>query len=184
MSVRIYRPDGETGQVPAALAPSPESLAGLRVAVLDNGKPNAAFVMTRLAESLAARSGAEVTVVLKKGPRGESANAAIPCDPEIFERVVAEADVVITGTADCGSCTAYSVYDGIELEKAGRPAIVVTTTEFRPIAETMAEQFGLPELRIVVLPHPIGGTDPDTLTKWAGDAVDAVLALFTRRAAA
>lgn len=184
MSVQIYRPDGETGQPPAALAPSPGSLAGLRIAVLDNGKPNAAFVMTRLAESLAARAGAEVTVVLKKGPRGESANAAIPCDPEIFERVVAEADVVITGTADCGSCTAYSVYDGIEFEKAGRPAVVVTTTEFRPIAETMAEHFGLPELRIVVLPHPIGGTDPDTLSAWADDAVDTVLALCTRHAAA
>jgi hypothetical protein len=99
-------------------------------------------------------------------------------------RMTAEADVVITGTADCGSCTAYSVYDGIELEKAGRPAIVVTTTEFRPIAETMAEHFGLPELRIVVLPHPIGGTEPDTLSRWADDAVDTVLALCTRRAAA
>jgi hypothetical protein len=184
MSVQIYRPDGETGQAPAALAPSPGSLAGLRVAVLDNGKPNAAFVMTRLAQSLAARAGAEVSVVMKQGPRGESANAAIPCDPEIFDRIVAEADVVITGTADCGSCTAYSVYDGIELEKAGRPAIVVTTTEFRPIAETMAGHFGLPELRIVVLPHPIGGTDPDTLSRWADDAVDAVLSLCTRRAAA
>ena len=182
--MQIYRPDGDIGQAPAALAPSPASLSGLRVAVLDNGKPNAAFVMTRLAESLAARAGATLTVVLKKGPRGESANAAIPCDPEIFERVVAEADVVITGTADCGSCTAYSVYDGIELEKAGRPAVVVTTTEFQPIAATMAEHFGLPDLRVVALPHPIGGTAPDTLTKWADDAVDTVLALCTRRAAA
>jgi hypothetical protein len=182
--MQIYRPDGDIGQAPAALAASPSSLSGLRVAVLDNGKPNAAFVMTRLAESLAARAGATVTAVLKKGPRGESANAAIPCDPGIFERIVAEADVVITGTADCGSCTAYSVYDGIELEKAGRPAVVVTTTEFQPIAATMAEHFGLPDLRVVVLPHPIGGTAPDTLTKWADDAVDTVLALCTRRAAA
>ena len=96
MSVQIYRPDGETGQAPASLAPSPGSLSGLRIAVLDNGKPNAAFVMTpprRVARR--ARAGAEVTVVLKKGPRGESANAAIPCDPEIFDRVVAEADIVI-----------------------------------------------------------------------------------------
>jgi hypothetical protein len=184
MGVQIYRPEGDIGQAPAALAPSPASLAGLRITVLDNGKPNAAFVMTRLAESLAARVGAEVVTVVKKGPRGESANAAIPCDPEIFEQVVSQSDVVITGTADCGSCTAYSVYDGIELEKAGRPAVVVTTTEFRPIAETMAEHFGLPELRIVVLPHPIGGTDPETLSTWADDAVDTALALCTRRAAA
>ncbi|HXY94750.1 MAG TPA: hypothetical protein VEP49_19965 [Acidimicrobiia bacterium] len=180
----VYRPDGDIGQEPATLAPSPGSLAGLRIAVLDNGKPNAAFVMTRLAEALAGRAGAQVVAVRKKGPRGESANAAIPCDPEIFDLVVSEADVVITGTADCGSCTAYSVYDGIELEKAGRPAVVVTTTEFRPIAETMAAHFGLPELRLVVLPHPIGGTDPDTLSVWADDAVDTVLGLCTRRAAA
>ena len=43
------------------LAPSPPSLAGLRIAVLDNGKPNAALVMTRAAETLAARTGATVT---------------------------------------------------------------------------------------------------------------------------
>jgi hypothetical protein len=184
MSVPIYRPDGDVGQPPATLTSSPGSLAGLRIAVLDNGKPNAAFVMTRIAEALAARAGAEVVAVRKKGPRGESANAAIPCDPEIFDQVVAEADVVITGTADCGSCTAYSVYDGIEFEKAGRPAVVVTTTEFRPVAETMAQHFGLPDLRIVVLPHPIGGTDPDTLATWAQDAVDTVLSLCTGRAAA
>jgi hypothetical protein len=76
------------------------------------------------------------------------------------------------------------VYDGIEFEKAGRPAVVVTTTEFRTVAETMAQHFGLPELRIVVLPHPIGGTDADTLATWAQDAVDTVLALCTGRAAA
>jgi hypothetical protein len=180
----IYLPDSEPGPDVVHLAPSPASLDGLRIAVLDNGKPNAALVMARAAETLAARTGARLELVTKKGPQGRSANAAIPCAPDIFEKVLAQADVVITGTADCGSCTAYSVYDGIELEKAGRPAVVVTTTEFRPIAETMAEHFGLPDLRIVVLPHPIGGTDPDTLSRWADDAVDTVLALCTRRAAA
>ena len=184
MTTTIYRPDGDIGQARATLAPSPSSLTGLRIAVLDNGKPNAMMLMTRIAESLAARTGAQVSVALKKGPRGESANAAIPCAPDIFERIVAQSDIVITGTADCGSCTAYSVYDGIELEKAGRVAIVVTTTHFRPIAETMADHFGLPELRTLVLPHPIGGTDPDTLYAWADAAVDDVIALCTQPAAA
>ena len=101
--------------------------------------------MARAAETLAARTGARVALVTKKGPQGRSANAAIPCAPDIFERVLAEADVVITGAADCGSCTAYSVYDTIELEKAGRPCVVVTTTQFAPIAATMAASFGLPD---------------------------------------
>jgi hypothetical protein len=180
MTTTIYRPDGAIGQARATLAPSPASLTGARIAVLDNGKPNAALLMTRIAESLAKRTGAQLATVLKKGPRGESANAAIPCAPDIFERVVAHADVVITGTADCGSCTAYSVFDGIELEKAGKVAVVVTTSHFRPVAATMAEHFGLPELRTLVLPHPIGGTDPDTLFQWADAAIDEVVALCTQ----
>lgn len=180
MTTTIYRPDGLIGQARASLAPVPASLTGARIAVLDNGKPNAALLMTRIAESLAKETGAQVTAVLKKGPRGESANAAIPCAPDVFERVLAQADVVITGTADCGSCTAYSVYDGIELEKAGKVAVVVTTTHFRPVAATMADHFGLPELRTLVLPHPIGGTDPDTLFQWADDAVPEVVALCTQ----
>ncbi len=147
--------------------------------MLDNGKPNAGLVMTRIAESLAKQTGAQVSLITKKGPRGESANAAIPCAPDIFEKLLAQADIVITGMADCGSCTAYSVYDGIELEKAGRPAVVVTTTHFAPIAETMAQHFGLPELRTLVLPHPIGGTDPDTLNRWADAASDRLVELFT-----
>ena len=149
------------------------------MAVLDNGKPNADVVMTAAAEALARRTGAEVSLVTKKGPHGLSANAAIPCDPDILARVVAEADVVITGAADCGSCSAYSVHDAIELEKAGRPAVVVTTTQFEPVARTLSASFGAPDTRLLVLPHPIGGTDGPTLRSWAEAATDRLIALFT-----
>ena len=86
---------------------------------------------------------------------------------------------MITGAADCGSCTAYSVHDTIELEKAGRPAVVVTTTKFEPIAATMAASFGLPDTRMLVLPHPIGGTARATLEGWADAASDRLIELFT-----
>jgi hypothetical protein len=179
MVTRIYAPDGAIGSPAVELAPTPTVLSGLRIAVLDNGKPNAALVMTRAAETLARQTGARVSLVTKKGPQGRSANAAIPCAPDIFERVLAQADVVITGSADCGSCTAYSVYDTIELEKAGRPCVVVTTTQFAPIASTMAANFGLPEARTLVLDHPIGGTARETLEGWADAASDRLVELFT-----
>jgi hypothetical protein len=180
MTVTIYLPDSEPGPEIVHLAPSPSSLTGLRIAVLDNGKPNAALVMTRAAETLAARTGARVSLVTKKGPQGRSANAAIPCAPDIFERVLAQADLVITGSADCGSCTAYSVYDTIELEKAGRPCVVVTTTQFATIAATMSANFGLPDARTLVLDHPIGGTPAATLEAWADAAAERLVELFTR----
>jgi len=178
VTITIYAPDSEARPERNALTASPATLAGLRVAVLDNGKPNAATVMTRAAETLAARTGATVSLVVKKGPGGRSANAAIPCADDVFQRVLEAADVVVTGAADCGSCTAYSVFDAISFEKAGRPAVVVTTTKFQPIAATMAADFGVPDVRTLVLPHPLGGTDRDTLWRWADDAAERLEALF------
>ena len=71
--------------------------------------------------------------------------------------------------------------DAIELEKLGRPAVVVATTQFEPIAKAMSAHFGLPDARRVVLPHPFGGTDPATLMNWADAAVDDTIALLTGR---
>jgi hypothetical protein len=179
MPTTIYLPTSFAAQPPASRADSPQSLDGLRLAVLDNGKPNAGVVMTHAAGALAAATGVTVSLITKKGPGGRSANAAIPCAADIMERLVDEADLVITGSADCGSCTAYSVYDAIELERRGTPAVVVTTTKFRPIAETMAANFGLADTRLLVLPHPLGGTDRDTLHEWAEACVDSLAGLFT-----
>lgn len=180
MSVSVYLPDSEPGPLSTSLAPSPTSLTGLRIAVLDNGKPNADVVMTRAAEALAARTGAVLSVITKKGPLGQSANAAIPLAEDRLELLLAQADVVITGAADCGSCTAYSVHDAIELERNGKPTVVTATTQFEPVAKTLSISFGAPETRLLVLPHPIGGTDVSTLNEWADAAVDCLIALFTR----
>jgi hypothetical protein len=179
MTVEIYLPDSAPGPEPAVRAPSPAALSGLRIAVLDNGKPNADVVMTALAEALAARTGASVSLVTKKGPQGLSANAAIPVADDRLALVCDEADVVITGAADCGSCTAYSVVDAITLERHGKPTVVTTTTNFRPVAETLSKSFGAPDTRLLVMPHPIGGTDADTLGRWAESSTDALISLFT-----
>ena len=70
--------------------------------------------------------------------------------------------------------------DTIEIEKAGRPCVVVTTTQFATIAATMSANFGLPDARTLVLDHPIGGTPPATLEAWADAAAERLVELFTR----
>lgn len=175
----IYRPDGDIDAQTTPLAPPVRELRGCRIAVLDNGKPNAALTMSRLAKTVAAQTGARLVLVVKKGPGGRSANAAIPCAPDVLERLRAEADAVITGAADCGSCTAYSVHDTVELERAGIPTVLLTTTRFAPIASTLAGDSGLADLRAVVLDHPIGGMDGATLEARADAAADAAAALLT-----
>jgi hypothetical protein len=173
----VYAPDGEVGPVPVTLAPSPNVLAGVRIGVLDNGKPNAGVLLTRVGEQLGARTGAVLTLVTEKGP---GANAATPCTPAVMDRLVEQCDVALTGSADCGSCTSWSVHDMIQLEHHGVPTVVATTTGFADLTRRVAAGFGLPDARIAVFPHPLGGTDHDTITAWADAAVDEIVALLTR----
>ena len=70
---------------------------GVRIAVLDNGKPNARLLLTRAAEQLAARTGAAVTLVTDKGP---GHNAATACSDQVLDRITKEVDLVLTGSAD------------------------------------------------------------------------------------
>ena len=94
---QIYAPDGPLAPPPITLAASPTVLAGLRIGVLDNLKPNAKLLMQRAAEQIAARTGAKVTLVTDKGP---GFNSATPCSDPIFDKLESEVDLVITGSAD------------------------------------------------------------------------------------
>jgi hypothetical protein len=177
MDTVVYAPDGEAGPAPVSLAAVPGVLAGLRIGVLDNGKPNARLLLTRVGEQLAARTGARLELVTDKGP---GANAATPCPPAVLERIRDECDVALTGTADCGSCTSWSVHDTIQLEHLGIPTAVATTTRFVDLTRRVASGFGVPHARVEVFPHPLGGTDDDTIIRWADAAVDDVVGLLTR----
>ena len=95
--MQIYAPDGAIGRPSYALAPSPAVLTGLKIGVLDNAKPNARLLMQRLAEQLAARTGATLATVTDKGP---GHNAATPCSPEVLAQLTKEVDLVVTGSAD------------------------------------------------------------------------------------
>jgi hypothetical protein len=175
-TVEVFAPDGDVGPEPVVLTAPRPTLTGLRVGVLDNGKPNAGVLLTRVAEELVRRSGARLGLVTEKGPGG---NAATPCTPEVFARLVDECDVVLTGSADCGSCTSWSVHDTVQLERAGLPAVVATTTHFVDLTRRVAAGFGLAEARIAVFPHPLGGTDEATIHAWADAATPEVAALLT-----
>lgn len=91
--MKIYSPEGAVGQAPAALAPSPTLLAGYRMGILQNGKPNADVLLGRIATRVAERTGAEIRLT-------ESKNAAVACADQVLERIAREVQVVLTGSAD------------------------------------------------------------------------------------
>jgi hypothetical protein len=93
-TIRIYSPEGPAGTVPHRLSAAPAVLTGVRLGVLDNRKPNARLLLERLAENLAQRTGARVSLVTAK------ANAAVACEPQVLGQLRQEADVILTGSAD------------------------------------------------------------------------------------
>lgn len=94
MAIRIYSPEGPLGVAPLRLAPAPDVLAGKRIGLLDNRKPNAGALLAHVAERLAARTGAHVALAVEKS------NAAVRCDAPLLDQLRAEADVVLTGSGD------------------------------------------------------------------------------------
>ena len=91
--LRMLSPEGRIATAPAVLAEPVTALAGQLVAVLDNGKPNARLLLTTIAERLAVRTDAVVSLVAAK------ATAAEPAEPDILRQLEA-ARVVVTGSAD------------------------------------------------------------------------------------
>ena len=90
---RIIRPDGAVVGQAHHLAPPRRVLAGARIGVLDNRKPNAGLLMGFVADRLAERAGGPPPVVLTK-------NAAEPAPQEVIDQLVKEVDLVLTGSAD------------------------------------------------------------------------------------
>lgn len=90
---RIYTPVGATGPEPVQLAPSPAVLAGQRIGILDNTKPNAGVLLRRMAAKLSERTGATVGPV-------ETKNAALAAPDDVIARLSKEVELVLTGSAD------------------------------------------------------------------------------------
>lgn len=67
----------------------------------------------------------------------------------------------------------------MQLETLDIPTVVFATTAFEDLARRTAETLRLPSARIVVVPHPLGGTDPAEVARWGAAAVDALLSALT-----
>jgi hypothetical protein len=147
----ILNPEGPVLAPAKSLAPRPQALKGMRIGILDNSKANAGPLLSRVAALLVEGFGAEHGITVRKN------SAGVPASREILERLRVTSDIVLTGSADCGSCTSGSVQDTTSLEMLGVPTILVGTDMFRPLAEQLAGWLNLPSIQMAVTPHPLGG---------------------------
>ncbi|MEU0932974.1 MULTISPECIES: hypothetical protein [unclassified Embleya] len=173
MTVHLLDPSGRVGEPAKQLAPGLPVLTGARIAVLDNLKPHAGYIQGAVARLLAERTGAVVTLEIPKF------SAARPAEPEVLDRLRESADLIITGSADCGSCTSWSCHDTVVLEQAGIPTLLLATAGFTEIARQVSSLYGMPQARVLTVRGPLGGSSDNELDAMALEALEDALVLAT-----
>lgn len=68
--------------------------------------------------------------------------------------------------------------DAVILEKAGIPAIPILTDAFESTAREMAQLWGVPDFRFVMMPHPLATLTPQDVERCADALLDKVLGLL------
>jgi len=162
----------EEGSADATLSPRPVSLRGLTIGLLDNTKPNATMLLEEIAADLVARHGIAGTKLYTKDYFGT------PVQSPLFEQIVAECDVVITAVGDCGSCSAATVADGIMFERAGVPAVAITSDSFLMSGQAMAMVQGFPGFDFYAVQHPMASLTADEVRERAQTAMPEVLRIL------
>jgi hypothetical protein len=171
-------PAADARRAPAALAGRPDSLSGLRLGLLANIKRNAEEFLDQVGRVLTERHGVSAVMARKKPDITSTAPEAM------LDDLRAGCDVVVIGVGDCGSCSASAVADGIILEQAGVPAVVVCTDAFTASADAMARVRGVPGYRYLTVPHPMANLSPDGVRDKAAAAVPGIVAMLTSPAMA
>lgn len=162
-NVEIFDPCGIVDIETRPLATRKNTLDGLRLGILDNSKWNANKLLRGSAEALSKEIDfAAVNYYVKT--QGFSSDAPM----ELIEKIAEENDIVLTAIGDCGSCCSCCIRDSIALEDKGIPAAPIITTEFVNETRLTRIAVGMPELRPVVIDHPVSSiTDEEVLQRVA-----------------
>jgi hypothetical protein len=95
---------------------------------------------------------------------------------------IAACQAVVQCFGDCGTSTSMSVADAVEIERRGIPTVTVFSTAFAKAARIQAAGRGMPDLRLVKIPHPMHTASRDLVTQRADTVIEALAERLTRAA--
>lgn len=84
-----------------------------------------------------------------------------------YEELVGSSDVLISGLANCGSCSAWTIRDALTGLNSGVPSVAVVTQHFVALAKMLALDGHRPGLRILTLPYPLDTLPEEEVRKIA-----------------
>ncbi len=168
----IAIPEGETAVAVAfPLADRPTTLDGLRVGLFWNGKNQGDVALARTNDALAKLyEGCTFTHYL-----GDKGGLTRYASEPLKQQILAECDVLVGTTADCGSCTSWLMREMAAFEERGLATVSWVAVGFEEDARFSAEVFGCPDLPFAVAPLPFTNGDPVHIAQMVDDALAQVI---------
>jgi len=168
----IALPQGETAVAVAfPVAARPRSLDGLRVGLFWNGKNQGDVALARTHDALS-KLYEGCTFQHYLGDKGGLTRYA---SEPLKQKILAECDVLVGTTADCGSCTSWLMREMAAFEERGLPTVSWVAVGFEEDARFSAEVFGCPDLPFAVAPLPFTNGDPVHIAQMVDDALPQVI---------
>jgi hypothetical protein len=165
-------PESYPRDVAFQVNPVPASLAGKRVGLLFNAKSGGNLILQCLGEHLVEwHPGVELV-------RHDKEHASLALTDE-GHALMGECDLVLTAVGDCGSCSSWTIHDSVAMEKAGIPVVAVCTKPFEQFAHAQAASLGVPDLRVLILEHPVAELDLDAIRGRVAAELDQLDGLLT-----
>lgn len=172
--IELLDPRGALRVTEQPLATRSGAIARKRIGFLSNKKANATLLLQEIERLLHERFGDFEAIYGEKG-------AAVPVPPELLEKLET-CSAVLTGMADCGSCTSWSLHDAVVLEGKGIPSVLLCTDEFAPLARAESVAKGMGGLPLAVIPHPLADNRPHEVRAKAEKIAEEIVAILTRDA--
>src|SRR4029077_17616851 len=150
-------------------------LTGRGLSFVGNNKGKAHLFLLRVSQVLVDRFGIVAGPTIRKA-------APKDCLAEKDLDQIAACEAVVQCFGDCGTSTSMSVADAVEIERRGIPTVTVFSTAFANAARIQAAGRGMPDLRLVKIPHPMHTASREVVKQRADTVVDALVERLTRPA--
>lgn len=95
-----------------------------------------------------------------------------------YEGLISSADVLVSGLANCGSCTNWTIRDALSGLSTGVPTAAVATQHFLSLAKILAEDMFHPGLRVLELPYPLNSRPEAEVREIARNSFASLLELL------
>lgn len=164
---QIIDPGAKSTRDAVAVVPPLRTLKGRRLAVLDITKVRSDAFVDQVESYL---RGREETLQTERGVAPPSQRLS---DAELRE-TAERCDGAVLALADCGTCTAWTLFDAIELHRYGCRSVIVTTEALRPTVAALCSRLGMDELPVVEVTLPNRDQSRDQIVASARAAAPAI----------